>query len=241
MNPLSRNELRALRAEIEMIAVTPEAAGRPETAALLDRAEQRGIATRTIEPQRCTEVAGTVTPSGLLAMVRWSPRIDPEPGELVDILRQRGIERLLALDAVTDPGNAGTLVRTALAFGVGGVLFGRGSVDPTNPKVIRSSAGAILGVPLLVSTADLAGLVGGVQSAGWMIYRAEAAGGSTPRPDHGAARWLLLLGSEAAGVGEGLSEVGTALTLPLTAGVDSLNVAVAGGILLHVLTQGQRE
>jgi len=269
MDQLSRNELRTLRAlshrrvrqrrgqvlvegfralgqareagvGIEFVALTPEAAGSPEGVELVARAAREGLPVRALEPHLCAEICATVTPPGVVALVRWSPLHRPDPDDLAQRLRSGAVHSVLALDAVADPGNAGTLVRTARAFGVTGIVFGRGAVDPTSPKVIRSSAGTILAVPCLAYGVDLPAFLEHLPRPEWSILRAETAGGDHRPAVATGGKWILLLGNEASGVSPGLREWGQAVSLPLAGGVESLNVAVAGGILLHVLTEGQK-
>jgi len=231
----------ALQADLPVafVALTPDAARRPETAVLSERAREDGVDVYAIEPHHCAEICDTVTPAGLLALVSWAPPAATELDDIRTHLHDREITSVLALDAVTDPGNVGTLVRTAGAFAVGAVLFGRGTVDPMNPKVIRSSAGTILTLPGLFSGVELEALLDILPEDEWAVFRAEVSGGSD-RPEQQDSRpWILLLGSEASGVRPELKRRGQALTIPQAGRVESLNVAVAGGILMYVLTQGQ--
>ncbi len=138
------------------------------------------------------------------------------------------------------PGNLGTLIRSAWAFGLTGVVLGKGSVDPWSPKVVRASAGGVFHVPLL------AGSTGGRRAtqpdgsvdvlAGVNLLCAdprgvpvEAVRESCP-PD-----WVLVVGNETGGLPARLVRRGRAVSVPQIAGVDSLNVGVAGSILMYVL------
>jgi len=143
---------------------------------------------------------------------------------------------VLALDQLQDPGNLGTLLRTALAAGVEEVWLG-GGADPLQPKVLRASAGAALALPLR-READRAGLLP-------LLQRARAAGhqlvatlvdGASTQP-YWQLDWtqptVLLLGNEGAGLHPQLAELAShRVTIPHSAAVESLNVAVAAGPLL---------
>ncbi len=142
---------------------------------------------------------------------------------------------VLLVDGLQDPGNLGTLIRSALAFGVDAVVLGPGSVDPFSPKVIRASAGLVFALPLLeLGGPAISGLFGG---PGWIRYVATAAEANA-LPYHAArfdeAPCLLVLGNEGHGVSPGLFGPApvTPLTVPMAARVESLNVAVSGSIIL---------
>ena len=181
----------------------------------------------------------TVTPPGVMAMVRWSPFRPETVEEALENIQTHAPRSLLLLDAIGDPGNLGTLLRTASGFGVQGVALGKGCVDITNPKVVRSAAGSFFAIPWVAEELELADLVAGLQERGRPIYRAEAGGGHSPEElqERAGKAWALLLGSEAHGLQPGLRVFGTAVHLPVQPGTESLNAAVAGGILLYLLSQ----
>jgi TrmH family RNA methyltransferase len=138
---------------------------------------------------------------------------------------------LLVLAAVTDPGNAGTLVRSAEASEVGAVLFCDGSVDPFNPKVVRASAGSLFRVPVVrggdpVEVLERIGAgghhrVGAVPRAG-IAHTAADLGG----------RLAIVLGSESQGLPAGIGDlVDQQISIPMAGRGDSLNVAMAGTLI----------
>lgn len=148
----------------------------------------------------------------------------------------------LVLDSIQDPGNLGTLVRSAIAFCVDGVILTGDMVDPYNPKVIRASAGLIFAVPVFsVPHCELDALLG---PENWNIY---ATTGHSGAQDYRAAdytgRCAIVLGNEGRGVsgnlfaGRGMH----ALTIPMTATVESLNVAISGSIILAEVAARRRE
>ncbi len=129
----------------------------------------------------------------------------------------------VALDAVQDPGNVGTIVRLAAAFDAAGVLLLPGCADAFGPKAIRSSAGAILNVPVATVTAwDLI-------SSGLPLFAADATGAAVEPPSSGA---VLVFGNEGAGVSEELLRHATPIAIPMSGRVESLNVASSAAILL---------
>jgi TrmH family RNA methyltransferase len=142
----------------------------------------------------------------------------------------------LYLDGIQDPGNVGAIIRCAAALGASAVMLSPGSVDPYHPAAIRGSAGTVFRLPV-EREASLTGPVERVTIAGGEVW----ASGTSGVP---LTRWsptqpiLLLLGAEGAGLsGRGLDAAGGQVTIPLAHEVESLNVAVAAGILLQHLRQ----
>ena len=170
-------------------------------------------------PQALAAAADTVHPQGVVALARW-PRIEPE---------RPGI--ILVLDAIQDPGNLGTLLRSAEAVGVAQVLCVSGTVDAYSPKVVRAAMGAHMRLPLEQDlswdeTAQRLLLVD-------HVYAAEA-GASMP---YYAADWrqpsALIVGNEAHGLGEEAQTHATRLIgIPMKGRAESLNVAMAGSVIL---------
>jgi TrmH family RNA methyltransferase len=141
--------------------------------------------------------------------------------------------RLIVLDAVQDPGNVGTILRTAAALNASAVVAMPGTVDLWNAKVVRSAMGALFHRPALIST--WAELDTFREANGLALWGADAAGTplDTMTPP---ARLGILVGNEGAGLSsEALARVGHRVSLPISSTVESLNVAVATGILLYQL------
>jgi TrmH family RNA methyltransferase len=160
----------------------------------------------------------TVTPQGILAVLPFPDIASPQPPTLV-----------LIVDRLRDPGNLGTLLRTALAAGVEQVLLAPGTVDFSNPKVVRSAMGAHLWLPISDAGWDtIADRVSGCHV--WLA----AAGGATRYTQvdwtHPAA---LILGSEAHGAGEKARSLARdRVSIPIQPAVESLNAAVAAAVIL---------
>lgn len=137
-----------------------------------------------------------------------------------DILARRDTVAV-ALDAVQDPGNVGTIVRLAAAFDAAGVLLLPGCADPFGPKAVRSSAGAILSVPVASVTAS--------ELANRNLVAADMHGA---RDDPPARDAVFVFGNEGAGVSEELMRAAKTIAIPMSARVESLNVATSAAILL---------
>lgn len=129
----------------------------------------------------------------------------------------------VALDGVQDPGNVGTIVRLAAAFDAAGLLLLPGCADPFGPKAIRSSAGAILNVPVASVTASE------LTAAGLPLFAADASGSAIDPPPSNA---VLVFGNEGAGVSEELLRHATPIAIATSGRVESLNVAMSAAILL---------
>ncbi|HJU89536.1 MAG TPA: RNA methyltransferase [Gemmatimonadaceae bacterium] len=209
--------------------VSPELATAPRGKTL------RGtLATRQIELLEVTErdfasAAGTESPQGVLAIAEV-------PRRSLESLGVPSLARLLVLDGVQDPGNAGTLLRTAAALAAHATLALPGTVDLWNPKVVRSAMGALFHRSALSCTWDELGRF--LRENQVVAWGASAEGEPIDHIDARDApqRLALVVGNE----GSGLSDEARALlertvSIPISEDVESLNVAVAAGIILHHL------
>lgn len=172
-------------------------------------------------------MAQTKTPQGILATVK---------GGAVGYDGQALRGKLaVALDGVQDPGNVGTILRTAAAVGVGDVLLGPGCADPFCDKALRASMGGVFKLRAY-ECADLADAVHKAGAAGWHSACAQMAGENFFSADWAQKNTLLVIGSEGAGVSPGVAEAcAAAYCLPMEPGNESLNAAVAAGIMLYHL------
>ncbi len=144
-----------------------------------------------------------------------------------------GKNRLLILDGLQDPGNVGTLIRTAAGADFGGVvLLGEGA-DPYQPKALRASAGAIFKIPLAeIPSPETKQFITEMESS-FLIYKAEPRGGKDYRQVEFGKKCALILGHETRGFSPEFEEVPTtSVSISLTREVESLNVAAAGAVLL---------
>ena len=167
-------------------------------------------------PELYDALAETKSPQGVIGLFS-RPEI---PAEHI-LVRRNTVA--VALDGVQDPGNVGTIVRLAAAFDASGVLLLPGCADPFGPKAIRSSAGAILNVPVARVTAAQ------LLESGLPLFAADAAGTRSEPP---ADEAILLFGNEGAGVSEELLRAAEKLAIPMSGRVESLNVATSAAILL---------
>jgi TrmH family RNA methyltransferase len=204
--------------------VSPMLAAAARGAALRQAIDARGIPVLEVSEADFATAATTDSPQGVVAIAEM-PSV--EPGTLA--LPQRA--RVLVLDAVQDPGNAGTMLRTAAALGAAATLAAPGTVDLWNAKVVRSAMGALFYFPALSVTWDA--LDGLLADRAIPLWGADAAGQSvdTIAPPTTVA---LAVGNEGAGLtAEARARCARLVGVPLSPGIESLNVAVAAGILLH--------
>lgn len=212
----------AAAADLEALYVSPEAdAACP---ALLELARQRGVLVHRLAPGVIERVADTVTPQPVLAVARR---------------HARGLDDLAGADLVVvgvdvrDPGNAGTLIRSAEAAGAHGVVFCRGSVDVTNPKTVRASAGALFHVPV-VEGGDPQEVLGVLGDRGLVRIGAAARGGARPDRVDLTQPVALVFGNEAWGLPDPVVDhLDGTVTIPMPGRAESLNLGMAASILLY--------
>jgi TrmH family RNA methyltransferase len=215
------------QADIEALFAAPEAEA--QCPALLDRAARRGIIVHRLDPGVLERVAGTVTPQPVLAVARRRPPV------LAEVVTGNGAEpKLLVVGVdVRDPGNGGTLIRSAEAAGAHGVIFCRGSVDVTNPKTVRASAGALFHVPV-VEGCDPQEVLGVLGDLGLKRIAAVAHDGERPDRVDLSGPVALIFGNEAAGLPADVVEnVDFRVTIPMPGRSESLNLGMAASILLY--------
>jgi RNA methyltransferase, TrmH family len=170
----------------------------------------------------------TQTPQGLLAVVRlpaalYTDALPPTPGP-----------KVLLLEDVQDPGNVGTLIRTAAAFDFSGVILTEKCADPLAPKCTQATAGTVLAV-WIRRTPHYMTLATTLKVSGYACMAADVHGTDDPCLLGAQPRLLLMLGNEAAGLSPALLDLAQArLKIPLSHKVESLNVAVCGAICMYL-------
>jgi TrmH family RNA methyltransferase len=231
--PQAVREAIAYRPELlRELYVTPTAAARYA----LDDAP---VDTWFVTEQVLDTMADTVTPQGVVAVCQQFPTSvkDVFP-DTVDGLEERGgLPGIVAiLEEVRDPGNAGTIIRAADAAGADAVVLTGRSVDPYNPKVVRSTTGSLFHVPVSVGV-TLADAVSRARGLGYTILAADVSGDDLPdvRADgmlDGPTAWVF--GNEARGLtAEDLALVDRAVKVPIYGRAESMNLATAASVCLY--------
>jgi TrmH family RNA methyltransferase len=190
----------------------------------LDDMVGRGVTVLHAPAGALASALGTVSPPPVAAIVRRGT-VD------VDAAAADAGSLALVLAGVSDPGNAGTLLRTAEAAGAGAVLFCDGSVDPYNPKCVRASAGSLFRVR--VSTGGIAvKVLDQMRESGFSCVGTVVEGGLPPDEVDLRAPFALVLGNEAHGLPADLDRLlDVRLTIPMRGRVESLNVGMAGAVI----------
>jgi TrmH family RNA methyltransferase len=205
---------------------TAALAAAPRGTAFLDALARRGIDCAEVNDDEFRSAADTEHPQGILAVA-------DVPASPLPSLPLAESTRLLVLDAIQDPGNVGSLVRTAAALGVAAVIALPGTADLWNAKAVRGGAGAHFRIPAVHTAPDE--LAAFLASRHVALWGADANGESIDAVE-APRRLALAVGNEGAGLGLGLRAAAVKLVaLPMAAGVESLNVSVAAGIMLWAL------
>lgn len=221
-------EALAAGVAVQGAAVAPMLEGTPRGAALERRLEQAGVPLERVEDDLLLQLADTEQPQGVVAVV------EPRAWTLAE-LRPGPRDVVLVLDGVQDPGNVGALARTALGLGAMAMIALPGTADLTSPKALRGSMGALFRLPAL--HAETSGFVAWARGEGLALWT-TAADGVPVAPAARTGPVALVLGNEGAGVRPELVVAASrSVAVPLRAGVESLNVAVAAGILLYEVTR----
>jgi RNA methyltransferase, TrmH family len=210
--------------------------GRARHRDLADQAAAAGRAVHDVSSELMADLAQTITPQGIVAVCRF---VDVPLGALL----ARTPRLVSVLVSVRDPGNAGTVLRTADAAGADGVVFAAASVDPYNAKCVRSSAGSLFHLPV-VAGAALPDVISGLRADGLQVLAADggasqvlegADGPDLSRP----TAWLF--GNEAWGLPASLLELAdAAVAVPIYGKAESLNLAAAAAVCLYASARHSR-
>ena len=237
--------VRHAAVHVHDLYLTPEAADRH--ADILARARAAGLYTHTVTPR--VMAAMSADAQGVLAVVATTAlAAGPQPQEdgagAGEGLAERlaGARLVAVLAEAQDPGNAGTIIRTADAAGADAVVLVRGSVDATNPKVVRSTAGSLFHLPVLTG-AGLGEVLEALDGAGLAVLAADGSGPvNLFDADELLARpcaWLF--GNEARGLApEALERAEAVVSVPVLGAAESLNVAAAAAVCLYASVRAQR-
>jgi RNA methyltransferase, TrmH family len=219
-------EVVRARVGVRAAIVSPQLEESPRGRSLLEALERRADETVRVPARELNSLADTDSPQGVLVIAEI-------PTQPIEGIRLAERARVVVLDGVQDPGNAGTIARTAAALGSAAVIALPGTVDLWNPKVVRGAMGAHFHIPTLHAEPDE--LLAWLDAQKFEIWAADARGEpleSLPVPE----RVAIVVGNEGAGISSQMLErASRRVALPLSQAVESLNVAVAAGIILYAL------
>ena len=214
--------------------VTPDLARTTRGRELVVELERHAVSVEEGSARALAQVADTEAPQGIVAVVEprtWVPGDIPLGGERT---------AALVIDGVQDPGNVGTLIRTAHALGAAGTIVLRGTADTLNPKALRAAMGATFRHPVVPF--DDAAFIAWARQHDVTLWATAADGEPLPRAVQagGSGPIAVIVGNEGAGIRPQLNAVSAKrVAIPLAQGAESLNVAVAAGILLFEVTRGR--
>lgn len=221
-------EALAAEAAVRLVVCSPRLWDTARGRALAERLDQGAVTPSWVDEAELGRLSDTDAPQGVLLVCT-------EPRSGLDELEVGSGGRFLFLDGVQDPGNVGTLVRAARAFALSGIVALDGTSDPWSAKAVRASAGSALHIPLVTARWS--------DCARWATeFEIEVLVGDVGGADVETARprgpWALVVGSEGAGARvEVRAAAARTVAVHMPGGAESLNAAVAGAILMYVLTR----
>ena len=202
---------------------------------LVTAAREAGVACFGVSEQNLATITDTVTPQGVVAVSRVIDR------PLAEVIKP-GVSLVVICAQVRDPGNAGTVIRCADAFGADAVILSSDSVELYNPKTVRASVGSIFHLPVAVGV-DLAEAIDACRAAGLQVYATDGEAGTdlTDLQSDLAKPTAWVMGNEAWGLPDEHRELADrAVAVPLYGHAESLNLATAAAICLYTSASTQR-
>jgi TrmH family RNA methyltransferase len=183
---------------------------------------------RHITAQQLRSITSATTPQGIIAVVRipediYAENLPDNPGS-----------KILLLEDVQDPGNAGSLIRTAVAFGFSGVIMSEKCADPLSSKTVQSTAGTILSLWIRRTNNHL-DMASSLKAAEYSLIATDLKGAENPSFLPKSKRLILALGNEASGLSAGILDMADfRLKIPIKDKAESLNVAACGAICMYL-------
>ena len=215
---------------IESVLYTAPFEQKPRGKRLLRKLQTRKAELVVVKSPVLDKLSDTMTAQGIICVARMkSVRLSD--------LWEKNLRVLVALHGIGDPGNVGTLIRTADAFGIGGVILSDDTVELYNPKVVRSTMGSLFHLPVL-DDVDLKKTIAQLKRRRFKIFGTDVRSGRKIDRLNRSGRICLLIGSEPEGLDKELLLLCDDVISIATCGrAESLNAAVAGGIVLYELTK----
>ena len=223
-----RSVLQSLEAKapVEEVVYSRQVHRIPGGGELVERLENAGVKVVEISESLYETITDTENPQHIMAVINMQEYRLEDITAASDLL-------LVIVDGLQDPGNLGTIIRTADAAGVHGVVLLKGTVDPYNPKTVRSTMGSVFSIPVIREN-DTEGLFAGLHGLGVRLVAASPEGDTSYWDIDYRGRTGIIIGNEANGISEiARKSSDISAVLPMIGGAESLNAAVACGILLY--------
>ena len=201
---------------------------------LLTAARAAGVANYAVSEQNIATITDTVTPQGIVAVCR---ALDVPLAEAVT----PEVRLVVICAQIRDPGNAGTVIRCADAFGADAVILSSDSVEVYNPKTVRASVGSVFHLPLVIGV-DLAEAIDACRAAGLQVFATDGEAGTelTDLADRLSAPTAWVMGNESWGLPvEHLELADTTVAVPIYGQAESLNLATAAAVCLYASASAQ--
>jgi TrmH family RNA methyltransferase len=213
--------------EIENILITNDFAEREDAPQILHRARKKNISVVVVPAQTMDKLTDAVTSQGAVAVLRH------EELPLAKFWKKgRSSSLVILLDAIADPGNLGTIIRTADWFGADAVFIAAGTVDLYNPKVLRATMGSLFHLPVYAGE-KVDDLVSAARAHGYSVIVTTSRDGVSPSKQLFAGKSMLVFGNEANGLSDSvIRSADVRLTIPRSGRAESLNVAMSVAVLL---------
>ena len=197
-----------------------------ETLGIISLAEGSGAEVFEIGPELLGKIAGTRTPQSVAAVAELEPQTQES------FAKKAGHGNILVLDRLQDPGNVGTLIRTAEAMGFSGAIAVKGTADPWQPKVVRSAAGSLLRLPV-ISAESAEDALAFLKRLGKKVFTAAAEGKLALWDAELSEDAAVVIGNEGAGASEAFKQASELLSIPMAGQTESLNAAAAGAVIMY--------
>ncbi len=208
----------------------------PDYIAELETSEEKyfsGIEYELVEEKVLKEAADTKTPQGILAIVE-------KPHYTLDSILSKESVNLLLLEDLRDPGNLGTVMRTAEGAGMDGIIMSKETVDLFNPKVVRSTMGSIFRVPFLY-VEDIIDTITALKEKGVVVVATDLLGKNSYEQEVYPSKTAIVIGNEAKGITDAMRNTADVLVrIPMCGKLESLNASVAAGIMMYELFRQRR-
>ena len=218
--------------DVQLVFFSSEFGGSAAGEKLIQQFSKKGTEIFRTKKKEIEKLTDTETPQGIMAVVKKKKFTLSR-----DFLKESSL--LLGLDSIRDPGNLGTMIRTADAAGADGVLLSKGCVELYNPKVIRSTMGSIFHLPV-VEGLDLKEVLPEMKVSGFKIFSSEVHQGKDYSRISYPEKICLLMGGESSGISKEVSNLADErIKIPLFGKAESLNASVAAGILLYEMVRNK--